>query len=202
RVVPVVSEIVGRLPGVLISVDTYKAEVARRAVEAGAAIVNDVGAGLLDPGMFSAVAELGVGLVMMHMRGSPRSMQRDTHYDDLMAELREFFAGRLEQAEKAGIPLERIVLDPGVGFGKSAQDNYRLIAGLGELSHLGRPVLVGPSRKSFMALAGLKNPEERLEGTLAACTVATLAGAAILRVHDIGPVARAVAVAARFRPYV
>jgi len=199
RVVPVIGEIARRLPGVLISVDTYKAEVARAAVEAGAHIVNDVGAGLLDNGMLSAVAELGVGYVIMHMRGRPQTMQLDTHYENLMEEIRAFFLERLESAAGSGIEPERVVLDPGIGFGKSANDSYRLIEGLGEFSALGRPLVVGPSRKSFMALAGQKDPEERLEGTLAACTVATLSGADYLRVHDVGAVSRAVAVAVHFR---
>ena len=199
RVVPVISEIADRWPEVLISVDTYKAAVARAAAEAGAHIVNDVSAGLLDPDMFAAVADLGVGYVMMHMRGKPQTMQKNTRYKDLIAEIYNFFLDRLEQAADSGIESERIVLDPGIGFGKSAEDSYRLIARLGEFAPLGRPMVVGPSRKSFIALAGLTDPADRLEGTLAACTVATLAGAGILRVHDVGPVSRAVAVAMRFR---
>ncbi len=198
RVVPVISEIAKRLPEVLISVDTYRATVARAAVEAGAHIVNDVSAGLLDADMLAAVAGLDVGYVIMHMRGKPQTMQRDTRYENLMAEIYGFFVERLESAAAAGIEPERVVLDPGIGFGKSAEDSYRLIAGLGEFLPLGRPLVVGPSRKSFMAEAGLTKPADRLEGTLAACTVATLAGANCLRVHDVGPVSRAAAVAARF----
>ncbi|MBN2290014.1 MAG: dihydropteroate synthase [Candidatus Glassbacteria bacterium] len=198
RVVPVIRGLAARLPGALISVDTYKASVARAAVDAGAHLVNDVSAGLLDEKMLDTVAGLGAGYVIMHMRGKPRTMQQDTHYENLTGEIYDFFAARLERAAASGIDTERIALDPGIGFGKSAGDNYRLIAGLGEFFSLGRPLVVGPSRKSFMALAGQPDPEDRLEGTLAACTVATLAGADYLRVHDAGPVSRAVAVAGQF----
>jgi dihydropteroate synthase len=199
RVVSVIKEIAERLPEALISVDTYKASVARAAVEAGAHIVNDVSAGMLDSEMLATVAGLGAGYVIMHMRGKPQNMQRDTHYDNLITEINVFFNERMERTLAAGIEPERVVLDPGVGFGKSAEDNYRLIAGLDEFTAIGRPLLVGPSRKSFLSLAGQTDPEERLEGSLAACTVATLAGADYLRVHDVGPVSRAVAVAAQFR---
>jgi len=199
RVIPVIREISCRFPGILISIDTYKSVVARAAVEAGAHIVNDISAGLADREMLPAVAELGVGYVMMHMRGDPRTMQLNTHYDDMLGEIYGFFENGLERARKAGCKVEQIVLDPGIGFGKSPSANYELISRLAFFASLGRPLLVGPSRKSFMALAGLAHPEERLEGTLAACTVATLAGADILRVHDVGPVKRAVAVAWRFR---
>jgi dihydropteroate synthase len=199
RVIPVVREISRALPETLISVDTYKSQVAREAVEAGAHIVNDISAGLLDEKMLPAVAETDVGYVMMHMRGEPRTMQLNTEYEDLMAELFCFLQEGLERADKAGISREHIVLDPGIGFGKSPAGNYEIISRLAELAPLGRPLLVGPSRKSFLALAGLESPGERLEGTLAACTVAVLAGADILRVHDIEPVRRAVAAASFFK---
>ncbi|HLA39292.1 MAG TPA: dihydropteroate synthase, partial [Candidatus Glassbacteria bacterium] len=198
RVVPVVTELVKRFPEILVSVDTYKARVARAAVEAGAKIVNDIGAGLLDERMFETVAALGAGYVMMHMRGVPRSMQQDTEYDDLLAEIYRFFTRRLEQASAAGIDPARIVIDPGIGFGKPPGGNFEIISRLSEFAPLGRPILVGPSRKSFLALAGLDNPEDRLEGTLAACTVAVQSGAHLLRVHDVGPVKKSLAAASRF----
>ncbi|MCE5269861.1 dihydropteroate synthase [bacterium] len=196
RVVPVIRAILERHPRAVLSVDTYKAAVARRAVEAGAKIVNDVGAGLLDPQMLPALAETGAAWVAMHMRGTPRTMQTDTHYGDLLGEIGEFFAGRLEAAERAGVPRGRVVLDPGIGFGKSAEDNYRLILGLERFRSLGCPLLVGPSRKSFL---GGDDREKRLEGTLAAVTVAVLNGAAVLRVHDVAQAVRTVQIAARFR---
>ena len=199
RVVPVVREISRALPETLISVDTYKSRVAREALQAGAHIVNDISAGLLDERMLPTVAEMEAGYVMMHMRGKPRTMQLDTEYEDLMAEIFEFLQQGLERAERAGINPEQIALDPGIGFGKTPAGNYEIISRLADLVPLGRPVLVGPSRKSFLALAGLESPGERLEGTLAACTVAVLAGADILRVHDVEPVRRAVAAASLFR---
>jgi len=198
RVIPVIRELAGRLPEVIISVDTYKSEVARVAVEEGAHVVNDISAGRLDEKMLETVAGLQAGYVMMHMRGEPRTMQSDTKYENMIAEIFMFFERGLARAQEAGLGRERIALDPGIGFGKSPFGNYELISRLSEFAPLGRPLLVGPSRKSFMALAGLKTPAERLEGTLAACTVATLSGANILRVHDVGPVRRAVAVASRF----
>ncbi|MFH1068342.1 MAG: dihydropteroate synthase [Candidatus Glassbacteria bacterium] len=198
RVVPVVRELALSHPEMIISVDTYKASVARAAVAAGARIINDIGAGLLDERMFETVSTLGAGYVMMHMRGVPRSMQQDTEYDDLLAEIYRFFAGRLEQARKMGIDPARIVIDPGIGFGKPAAGNFEIISRLSEFAPLGRPVMVGPSRKSFLSLAGLASPEDRLEGTLAACTVAVQAGAHVLRVHDVGSVKKNIAAAARF----
>ena len=199
RIVPVIAELVRKLPGVLVSVDTYKAEVARAAVEAGARIVNDIGAGLLDPEMLPTVAGLDAGYVMMHMRGKPATMQADTAYEDLLAEIYLFFREGLERARSCGVETERIVLDPGIGFGKPQAGNYEIMARLMEFASLGRPLLAGPSRKSFLTLAGLEKPEERLEGTLAACTVCTLSGASILRVHDIAQVKRTVAAASRFK---
>jgi len=199
RVVPVIREISRTLPEILISIDTYKSRVAREALKAGAHVVNDISAGLLDDEMLPAVAEMDAGYVMMHMRGKPRTMQLDTEYENLMAELFSFFQQGLERADRAGINREKIVLDPGIGFGKPPAGNYEIISRLAELLPLGRPVLVGPSRKSFLALAGMESPETRLEGTLAACTVAVLAGADILRVHDIEPVRRAVAAASLFK---
>ena len=199
RVVPVVREISRALPETLISVDTYKSRVAREALQAGAHIVNDISAGLLDERMMPTVAEMGAGYVMMHMRGKPRTMQNNTEYEDLMGEIFEFLQQGLERAEGAGINPGQIVLDPGIGFGKTPEGNYEIISRLAELAPLGRPLLVGPSRKSFLALAGLESPGQRLEGTLAACTVAVLAGADILRIHDVGPVRRAVAAASLFK---
>jgi len=198
RVVPVIREIARRFPEQIISVDTYKSEVARAALGEGAAAVNDISAGTLDKRMLETVAGLKAGYVMMHMRGEPRTMQLNTAYDDMVGEIYLFFARCLEKTQESGISWESIALDPGIGFGKSPEANYELIYRLAEFAPLGRPILAGCSRKSFMALAGLKDPAERLEGTLAACTVAVISGADILRVHDIGPVQRAVSVASLF----
>ncbi|MBW7997312.1 MAG: dihydropteroate synthase [Candidatus Glassbacteria bacterium] len=199
RVVPVVEAVAGELgESFPVSVDSYKAETAAAALDAGASIVNDIGAGLLDGGMLETVARAGAGYVMMHMRGKPRTMQQDTGYDDLLGEVHCFFSRGLDRCEAAGIGLEQVVLDPGIGFGKPPAGNYELILRLGEFLSLGRPLLIGASRKSFLKLAGQDEAEARLEGSLAACTVAVLAGAGIIRVHDVGPARRAVDAASVF----
>jgi dihydropteroate synthase len=196
RVLPVIRGILERHPRAVISIDTYKADVARRAVEAGARIINDIGAGRLDRAMLGTVAETGAAWVAMHMRGVPRTMQTETHYDDLFGELTGFFTERLAAAENAGIANDRIALDPGIGFGKSAEANYELISHLDIFHSLGCPLLAGPSRKSFL---GGDTRGERLEGTLAAVTVAVLRGATVVRVHDVAETVRTVRAAARFR---
>lgn len=198
RVAPVVEAVAAELGAVPVSIDTCKARVAAAALDTGAMIVNDVGAGLLDGEMLPTVAARGAGYVMMHMRGRPRTMQQDTAYDDLLGEIHRFFVAGLERCAASGVPDERIVLDPGIGFGKPAAGNYDIISRLGEFATLGQPLLVGASRKSFLTLAGLDRPEDRLEGSLAACAVAVLAGANILRVHDVAGSRRAAAAAEVF----
>ena len=193
RVVPVVREAV-RL-GVPVSVDTAKAAVARAALEAGAAVVNDVTA-LADSDMAAVVAESGAGLVLMHMQGTPRTMQADPSYENVVEEVAEFLRRRRERAEEAGVARERIVLDPGIGFGKRLEHNLALLAGLDRLRELGSPVLVGASRKSFVgALTGVTDPGRRLAGSLAAAVLARAQGAAVLRVHDVAATREALAVA-------
>lgn len=197
RVLPVIRGILERHPQAVVSVDTSKAGVAAQAVAAGASIINDVSAGLTDPAMLDTVASSGAAFVAMHMRGNPRTMQMNTGYDDLTGEIYGYFEERLEAARQAGVARDKIALDPGIGFGKTCEANYRLISRLGEFLPLGCPLLVGPSRKSFL---GGENKEDRLEGTLAALTVAILAGASIVRVHDVAEAVRTVNVAARFEP--
>jgi len=194
RVLPVVERLSGRF-GVPVSVDTRKAEVARRAVEAGAAVVNDVSGLSHDPGMAAAVADAGVGLVLMHMRGTPRTMERRTGYDDVVDDVLSELGRALSRAREAGIPDERIVLDPGLGFAKTAEQSLVLLRETARFVELGRPVLVGPSRKSFLGAVLGAPPGDRLEGTLAACVIAYAGGARLFRVHDVGPVARALRVA-------
>ncbi len=167
-----------------ISVDTRKPEVARRAVTAGAAIVNDV-SGLRDPAMADVVAEAGAGVVIMHMQGDPATMQADPHYDDVVAEVKAFLARRMEAALSAGVPRESIVVDPGIGFGKTPFHNVELLRELGQLRDLGRPVLVGVSRKSMLAPFAPKGDKRRLEASLAAAGFAIQRGASIVRVHDV-----------------
>ncbi len=185
RVVPVIEGICREKPGVLISIDTRKSEVARAALDAGAGIVND-GSALRDaPGLAELAAGREVPVVLMHMRGTPGDMQKDPHYDDVIGEVREFFEEALLRAEAAGIARSRTVLDPGIGFGKRLEDNLALINRLDEFAALGRPVLVGASRKSFIGMTLDLPVEDRLEGTLAATALAVARGARIVRVHDV-----------------
>lgn len=179
-----------------VSVDTTKEAVAARALEAGAGIVNDVSGLRFDPGIADLAAETGAGLVLMHMRGDPRTMQDDTDYDDLLGEVRDFLGRALETAVERGCDPGQVVLDPGIGFGKSARDNLRLLARAGDFGVAGRPVLVGPSRKSFIGAALDLPVDERVEATAAACVVALTRGARIFRVHDVRQARRSLDMAA------
>ncbi len=200
RLEPVLTRLRAERPEAAISVDTRSAEVARRALGLGAQAVNDVSA-LSDPAMAAAVAAAGAGLVLMHMRGTPATMQRDTVYADVVAEVRDHLLARAAMAETAGVAREAIALDPGIGFGKSAEGSLELLARLSELVALGRPVLVGASRKSFLArLTGDEGPpEQRVPASLAAAAIATFEGAHILRVHDVAATVRVVKLAAAAR---
>jgi len=182
---------------VVVSIDTTSAAVARFALDAGAAIVNDVSAGRADDAMLPLAARRGAPVVLMHMLGRPRDMQVAPRYDDVVAEVREFLSRRLSAAAAAGLDKERCILDPGIGFGKLSAHNLALLAGVGDLASLGRPVLVGPSRKRFIGeLTGQSEPAGRLGGTLAACLAARRRGATIFRVHEPRPLADALKVAA------
>jgi len=183
RVVPVVEGLRGA--GAEVSVDTSKASVAAAALAAGATIVNDVTALRGDPEMAALCAERGATVVLMHMRGTPRTMQEEPTYSDVVAEVRGFLAERVERAEAAGIAAERIWLDPGIGFGKTAAHNLELLRRLGELRELGRPLVVGTSRKSFIGRLDGSEADERLGGTIASSVLAAAAGAEVLRVHDV-----------------
>ncbi len=184
RVLPVIEAVRAELD-VAVSVDTRKAVVARAALEAGAEVVNDVSA-LGDPEMASVVAESGAGLVLMHMRGTPATMQSHAVYDDVAGEVAAELAGPLERARAAGIEPGRIVLDPGIGFAKTAEQNLELIARLGVLGRLGRPILLGASRKAFIGgLLGGVPADERDAGTAGACVAGLARGARIFRVHDV-----------------
>jgi dihydropteroate synthase len=184
RVVPVIGELAGRL-SVPISVDTHKAQVARHAISAGASIVNDIGALKLDSAMASLVAEAGVAVVVMHMKGTPKAMQVDPHYEDVVGEVRDFLANAMERAQQAGIDRTKIIVDPGIGFGKTVTHNLLLIKHLSGLQALGIPILIGPSRKSFITKILGPGDERREVGTQAAVAVAALHGAHIVRVHDV-----------------
>jgi dihydropteroate synthase len=184
RVLPVVMAIRER-SGLPISVDTRKAAVARLALEAGADIVNDISALEDDPAMAGLAAASGAALVLMHKRGEPKTMQAAPDYADAVAEVRGYLGRRAELALAAGVPRDRIVLDPGFGFGKRYEDNLDLLIHLAEISGAGYPVLVGLSRKSFLGTATGRGVGERLAATAAAQTVAMLSGAAIVRAHDV-----------------
>jgi len=185
RVLPVVERLAAE-SGVPVSIDTSKASVAQGALAAGARVVNDVAAGA-DPVMFEAVAAAGAGLVVMHMQGEPRTMQRDPHYDDVVVEVGDFLLDRLAAARAAGVHTASLCADPGLGFGKTGAHNVELLARLGELvARLDVPVLVGPSRKSFIGHVVGDDLIARDDGTLATVTWAADQGARIVRVHDAG----------------
>lgn len=199
RVVPVIAALRARGFPLPISIDTRKAAVARAALDAGADLVNDV-SGLADPSLARVVAEAGAPIVLMHSRGTPEDMQRRAVYGDVVQEVAAELEQALDRAAAAGIPRERTILDPGLGFAKTAEHNLVLLARLGELRALGRPILVGPSRKSFIGrIAGSAAPGDRLPGTLAAVTAAVVAGAELVRVHDVAAARQAALVAAAIR---
>jgi len=194
RILPVV-EVLRQNNSALISVDTTKAEVAEAALAAGADIINDISAGRFDPRMLPIAARSGAAVILMHMKGTPRTMQIAPHYDDVLGEVKAFLGERLEAAESCGLPRESVLLDPGIGFGKQLDHNLILLNNLGALAELGRPLVVGVSRKSFIGKILNIEAQDRLEGTIAAAVVSILRGASLLRVHDIQAVKQAVAVA-------
>jgi len=193
RVVPVIERLARYLPGIPISIDTRKAEVAAAALEAGATIVNDVSGGS-DPAMFELASQHGAGIVLMHMRGDPKTMQVEPIYDDLVAEVHEYLRERVEAAEFAGVEPDRIVVDPGIGFGKDLDHNLALIRRIDAFLDLGRPVLVGPSRKRFLGTLLDLPEDQRVEGTAAAVAWMVSRGAHVVRVHDVQEIVRVVRV--------
>jgi dihydropteroate synthase len=198
RVLPVLESLARARFPVPISIDTSRAEVARAAIDAGASMVNDVRA-LADRELARVVAAAGVPVVLMHMRGTPRDMRDRAVYRDLVAEVRAELAEAMARAIRAGIQEDKIVLDPGLGFAKTAEQSVEVLARLAELVPLGRPLLVGPSRKSFIGSITGASTDERLPGTLAAVTAAVLGGATFLRVHDVAAARQASRVAAALR---
>jgi len=194
RVIPVVSEVARRFPQAVISVDTYKAAVAEAALQAGAHLVNDVWGLRADPCLGEVVARFGVPVILMHNRSTPQNAQGRERlggryvgvaYENLLEEVKRELLESVALAHAAGIPDERIILDPGIGFGKTVEQNLELVDRLGEVRALGYPVLLGPSRKSFIGYTLNLPPEERLEGTAAAVAVGIARGADIVRVHDV-----------------
>jgi dihydropteroate synthase len=199
RIVPVLEGLAGRAR-IPISIDTYKAEVAEAALDRGAAIVNDVSGLLYEPALGEVVARRGAALVVMHHRGRSANMYREATYGDVVGEVAAELAARIDAARAAGVPTERIVIDPGLGFAKRPEHTYAALAGLERLAALDRPILVGPSRKSFLRDAvGDKPATERLWATAAAVTAAILGGAHIVRVHDVEEMVDVVRTADRIR---
>lgn len=193
RVVPVVEELAGA--GVVVSVDTSKAEVAAAALEVGAEAINDVSAGR-DPAMFEVVAASGAGLILMHMQGEPRTMQQDPRYGDVVSEVGEFLLARADAAKAAGVEAERICLDPGIGFGKNLEHNLTLLHHLPSLRALGYPLVVGVSRKAFLGrLTGVEDPTSRDLASSVAAALAVERGADIVRVHNVAASREALSVA-------
>lgn len=198
RVIPVIKGIRER-SDVCISIDSYKTQVAGQALNAGADIVNDISGLQFDKEMVNIVKKHNVPVVIMHIKGTPRDMQQNPHYDNLMQEIVAYFQERVEFCLQHGIKKENIILDPGIGFGKRLQDNFELLRELKQITDISYPVLSGPSRKSFIGLTLDLPVEERVEGTAAAVTASILNGAKIVRVHDVKEMKRVVTIADNIR---
>jgi dihydropteroate synthase len=194
RVVPVIEALTSS--GAQLSIDTTKAEVAKRALDAGATIVNDVAAFRFDPEIAAVAADAGATCVLMHMLGEPRTMQQDPRYDEVVSDVKAFLEERLAYATSEWVREDRIWLDPGIGFGKTLEHNLELIARLDEIVAIGRPVVFGASRKSFLGKLTGRQVDERLAGTIAANIIAHERGARVFRVHDVAPTVDALKVAA------
>jgi dihydropteroate synthase len=200
RVVPVIREIMAERPDAIVSVDTYRSGTAEAALRAGARVVNDVTALRGDPRMADVVAGAGCPVVLMHMLGEPKTMQSDPRYGDVVREVRAFLAARAEGAIAAGVEEENVILDPGIGFGKTLEHNLALLNPLDSIVALGFPVLVGASRKSFIGrITGVEEAKERIFGTVAANVIAYERGATLFRVHDVRANREALAVAGAVR---
>lgn len=198
RVLPVIRAL-RRAVSVPISIDTYKAQVARAALDEGADVINDISALRFDPEMFSLVAAEKAPVVLMHMQGRPRTMQARPHYKNVVEEVKTFLLERVRYAVEAGAEPARILIDPGIGFGKGLEHNLALLRDLPALASLGHPLVVGPSRKTFIGKVLGVGPEDRLEGTLAAVAAAVLGGANMIRVHDVKEARRAARIADALR---
>jgi dihydropteroate synthase len=191
RVIPVIEGLASRLE-IPLSVDTYKSQVAERAIEAGAQMINDISGLRFDPQVPAVAARFDTPLIIMHIKGSPKTMQQNPSYEDLMGEIIAYLREGIEKAERGGVDPHQVIVDPGIGFGKRVQDNLVIINRLDELNTLGRPLLIGTSRKSFIgALLGAE-VHQRGVGTLATVAVSVIKGAHIVRVHDVAPMKQAV----------
>ncbi len=191
RVLPVITRLARALPNVPLSIDTYKADVARAALDAGVSVVNDISGLTFDPAMASLVAERGVPLILMHLLGAPRHIPPRPEYGDVVQDIRAFFEAQTAYARAQGVQDKQIWLDPGLGFGKTAQHNLEILRRLPELKALGYPLVVGASRKKFLGkILGTDDPQDRLEGTAAAVALSIAGGADVVRVHDVREMAR------------
>ena len=193
RVIPVVEQLARRSPAP-ISIDTVKPAVAEAALKAGASIVNDIAANRSDPSMWQVVAQANAGYICMHMQGTPQSMQVSPQYGNVVDDVTEFFAGRLAKLHAAGLRLDQVALDPGIGFGKTLEHNLQLLANLGTLKQFRRPLMLGVSRKSFIGRIVKAEADQRLPGSLACASLAIEAGVNILRTHDVAPTVQTVRV--------
>jgi dihydropteroate synthase len=198
RIIPVIESLAKEVD-VPISIDTYKSAVAQEAIKAGAEMINDISGLHFDPGLAQVAAKEDVPLILMHIRGNPETMQKDVHYDSLFSEILQYLKESIHRAESAGLDPEQIIIDPGIGFGKTVEDNLLIIKNLLEFRVLGKPLLLGTSRKSFIGKILNAEVTERLEGTLSSIAIGVLNGAHIIRCHDVLQAKRAIAVADAIR---
>ena len=185
RVIPVIKEIRKLSKNILISIDTYKSEVAKEAVKYGANIINDISGLVMDDRMVHIAAELDVPVIIMHLKGTPMDMQVNPTYENLISEITEFLRTQIQYALKNGVKKHNIIIDPGIGFGKTIEHNFKIIANLEKFKKIGFPILIGPSRKSFIGNLLKLPPDKRLEGTAASIAIGIVNGARIVRVHDV-----------------
>ncbi len=193
RVIPIIEKVADQVK-VPISIDTVKSDVARRALDAGASIINDISALRVDKKMAGVAAKHDAYLILMHMRGTPKDMQNNTEYDDIIGEISQFFEDAAQKAIKAGVSKDKIIIDPGIGFGKSVEGNFAIMKNLDRFLKLGYRLLVGASRKSFIGKTLKLDVDRRLEGSLAAACYAVLNGADIVRVHDVAETKKALTI--------
>ena len=198
RIIPVIQAL-RKESDILLSIDTYKSSVAEKAIEAGANIINDISGLCFDPKMVSLVADKNVPVVIMHIKGTPKTMQENPVYGDLIGELKTFFLKQIQLAKKNGVKQSQMILDPGIGFGKKYDDNFTILNQLNEICDLGYPVMIGPSRKSFIGQTLDLPPGDRVEGTAAAVSAGILNGARIVRVHDVKAMKRVVTITEKIR---
>ena len=200
RVLPIIEGLKAKSE-VLISIDTYKSDVARQSIKAGAEMVNDISGMTFDSNMAKLISESKLPVVLMHIKGTPKNMQENPNYDDLIKEVSDYLRDRVKFAKENGVKEWQIILDPGIGFGKRVEDNFQLLRELNVIEKLGFPVLVGPSRKSFIGLTLNLPVDKRMEGTAAAVTAGILNGARIVRVHDVKEMKQVVKITDEIRGY-